>query len=348
MQLNSRQEANRHLLITKLTRSAIIASLGFPETVDVRGRLSLADLFAKSKSRTGIYLLEFANQTFYIGQAVEVCRRFAQHCANVGEIVGFTFLPIRAAALDETERGLIRSAEAAGLPLTNRVHVSTVLGETDFDLLVAPAEQEAWLASWPRLVQHTRAEVRLPPNAPARIRTAQAFTRLSDHSMWNQVRECLQIYSAGCLPFPTLTQLSFWSVSCLPSTNKSTWPRFAAVNAGLMELMVIGWEIGGVGTWGFVNCARSVIEREHGSIQLFEGKHKRVDVDDSRQYQSAGSDQLSISADSIPALARLLGDSAVRDAAAQLALRVMRSRSNIYSKFHCPALADAMLAPLAC
>ncbi len=114
-----------------------------------------------------------------------------------------------------------------------------------------------------------------------------------------------------------------------------------------MELMVIGWEAGGTGTWGFVNCARSVIEREYGSIESFERKHKRVDVDDSRQYRSAGSDQLSLSAGSIGALARLLRDSAVRDAAAQLALRVMRSRPNIYSKFHCPALAEAMLAPLA-
>ncbi len=105
--------------MTKSTPSAIVASLGFAETIDVRGRVSIADLFAKSKSRTGVYLLEFANQTFYIGQAVEVCRRFAQHYANVGDIIGFTFLPIGAGILDETERDLIRSAEVAGLPLTN-------------------------------------------------------------------------------------------------------------------------------------------------------------------------------------------------------------------------------------
>jgi hypothetical protein len=114
-----------------------------------------------------------------------------------------------------------------------------------------------------------------------------------------------------------------------------------------MEMLVVGWEAGATGTWGFVNCAKSVIEREHGSVAAFGRRHRRLGIDDARQYRSAGSDQIRIAADSIHGLTQALEIPAVRDAAAQLALRVMRSRPTIYSKFHCPALADAMLAPVA-
>lgn len=237
-------------------------------------------------------MLAFTNHTFYIGLAKEVCRRFAQHSANVGDISGFTFQPHPLDALDEAERRLIRSAESAGLPITNRVHVSSILGETDFDILVSPSRQQEWVTSWPRPLDPSSEVVNLPSNAPARIRTAQAFARLRRHPEWLDVESCLQQYAVGCIPFPPQTQLTFWSVSCLPSMNKSTRPRFAAVNAGVMEMLVIGWEAGTDDTWGFVNGSRSVIEREYGSIQGFKKSYKRVYVDESRRYRSAGADQI--------------------------------------------------------
>jgi hypothetical protein len=325
----------------------LIASLGFDPPQDVRGRLSVADLFPVSKGRTGVYLLAFDDGTFYVGQATDVCRRFAQHRDSVGGIVGLTFRAVRKSALDETERGLIRAAEATGLPITNRVHVSNVLGVTDFDLVVPPSTQENWLASWPRPSAAPRASVAIPADAPARARTSQAFRRLQQRPQWKEVQRCLQTFCVGCLPYPALTQLSFWSVSCLPSTNRSSWPRFSAVNAGLMELLVVGWEIDSQGTWGFVNGAPSVILEEFGSIRAFQRKFRRITLDDSRQYRSAGGDQMQFHAASIGALTELLEQPAVRQSVAQLALRVMRSRPTIYSKFHCPDLADAMLAAVA-
>ncbi len=57
-------------------------------------------------------------------------------------------------------------------------------------------------------------------------------------------------------------------------------------------------------------------------------------------------DQLRFCADSIGDLTKLLDVPAVRDSAARLALRVMRSRSTIYSRFHSPALADSILGSI--
>ena len=122
------------------------ANLGFAAVTPVSTLRSIAQLFGSSKPRCGIYLLEFAEHRFYIGQAVEVVRRFAQHRKNYDEIVGFSFIPTQRANLDDVERRLIRRAEDLGLVMLNTVHASNVVGDTDLDLVVSPSEQAEWLS----------------------------------------------------------------------------------------------------------------------------------------------------------------------------------------------------------
>jgi len=110
-----------------------------------------------------------------------------------------------------------------------------------------------------------------------------------------------------------------------------------------MELLVLGWRIGGDGTWGFVNVARSVMRQECGAAQRIRLGGIDVEVDDTRPYRSAGSNQVRLSVTSLDDLIGLLEQPTVREAASLLALRVMRSRATIYSKFHCPNLADHAL-----
>ena len=71
----------------------LIARLGFPSLHNVSGRHSIAELIGKSKNRCGIYLLHFDSGTYYIGQAVDVVRRFGQHRKMHLDIIGFSFLP---------------------------------------------------------------------------------------------------------------------------------------------------------------------------------------------------------------------------------------------------------------
>ena len=65
----------------------MVTELGFPTPTDVRGRRSIADLLPKSRDRCGIYLLAFSDGTFYIGQALDVVRRFSQHRKQHDNIV---------------------------------------------------------------------------------------------------------------------------------------------------------------------------------------------------------------------------------------------------------------------
>ena len=124
-----------------------INSLGFlfDQHLDVKGRISISDLFPKSKSRCGIYLLNFSDETFYIGQAIDAVRRFSQHRKNYNNIIKLWFQPIRKNKLDETEQRLIQKAELDGILLTNKTFVSKVIGDTDLDLIISTAAQTEWL-----------------------------------------------------------------------------------------------------------------------------------------------------------------------------------------------------------
>src|SRR5215208_2714028 len=125
----------------------MVTELGLTVSVDVRGRRSIADLLPKSRNRCGVYLLEFADGLFYIGQALDVVRRFSQHRKLHDDIVRWSFRPVKRRNLDSVELELIHRAPSLGLKLTNKVGPSDIVGETDLDELLAPDEQELWRAN---------------------------------------------------------------------------------------------------------------------------------------------------------------------------------------------------------
>ena len=88
--------------------------LGFPPSVPIPTLLSIAHLLPKSRTRCGIYLLTFESGNIYIGQAIEVVRRFSQHRRNYDDIVEFSFVPVPEAKLDSVEQKLIRQGESLG------------------------------------------------------------------------------------------------------------------------------------------------------------------------------------------------------------------------------------------
>lgn len=322
-----------------------LENLGFPSPSDVVGLRSIAHLFGTSKRRCGIYLLVLPNERYYIGQAVDVVRRFAQHVKTHEWIVGFSFIPTPKSKLDTREKALIFDAESAGLTLVNVVHVSEVYGESDLDSLVSPVELAAWLKD-PQ--QQNEVDFTTPPIefSEAHLARYEAnYKRFEDHPLFAPAAVLLYLYLESAVPFPRRTEYSFWSVSCLPSTNQSTWPRLLCLSAGVMELFCLGYykdpALAG-GAWGFVNVASDVLIDAYGGEAGFQHAHPHVEV---RRvaYRDAGVHQVNLSAQIQDDMFDLLNDKAVTQAAAELCARLMRKRATIYSKFHCPQLVDAAL-----
>ena len=318
------------------------ADLGFGPVAPVATLRSIAQLFGASKPRCGIYLLEFPEHRFYIGQAVEVVRRFAQHQKNYEEIVGFSFIPTPRTHLDEVERELIRKAEGLGLVILNTVHASNVVGDTDLDMVVSPNDQAEWL-SHPADFNDgdTSSPIVLPVAQLERF--AEQFRRFKAHRLVGPASHLLQTYVRHCIAAPKRTEYSFWVVSCLPSTNRDTWPRLLCVSAGVMELLVLGYHKSkSSDMWGFVTVASDVLSETFPTDDALATAFPSMEVI-RREYRDAGQHQITLHADNEQCMQAILRHKAVRRAGAALALRVMRKRATIYAKFHCKQLAGVAM-----
>jgi hypothetical protein len=95
-------------------------------------------------------------------------------------------------------------------------------------------QQQAWLDG-----EATRDGERPDPTEhngiEQRFKFAGRFDKLLGKPQAEDVLDILRIYAATCLPIPRLTERYYWSVSCLPSTDKA----LARVNASWMELFAL-------------------------------------------------------------------------------------------------------------
>ena len=176
------------------------------------------------------------------------------------------------------------------------------------------------------------------------IRFSKHFARFEKHPLSQRALGLFKQYVWGCVPGPRRTEYSFWSVSCMPSTNHHTWPRLLCVNAGVMELFVAGWEKQNTNVlWSFVNVAEDILLEHWASLDELAKAFPFVEVV-RRGYRDAGQHQVSLHIYDGGPMEQLLVDPGISKAAAVLSLRVMRKRATIYGKYHCVQLANRALS----
>ncbi|MCZ7544068.1 MAG: hypothetical protein M5R40_11310 [Anaerolineae bacterium] len=188
---------------------------GFTQPHHVEGRASIADLFRSGK-RCGIYVLHFANGEYYVGQATDVTRRFVQHCRNHCDIRQISFKRVRKnkSALDVEESAVIRLLEADGCRLRNIQLASMPYGETDFDLIMPPQDQERWLND---LDFQDLAGDRVV-NPDLRRRYSKRFALYEQLPFAAEVTQVLREYVRASVPGVRRGEVSFWACSCLPQS----------------------------------------------------------------------------------------------------------------------------------
>ncbi|GAB3637992.1 hypothetical protein GCM10027422_35820 [Hymenobacter arcticus] len=311
----------------------------FDSGFNVEGRFSISDLFPKSKPRCGIYLLGFSNQTFYIGQAIDAVRRFSQHRKTYSDIISYWFQEVEKSQLDSVEQRLIREGENYGLLLTNKTFVSNVIGEADLDFIISKEEQNIWLQDTTseifsaNLLYQTIAE-------KFKLKYRQKFITLTQLVTYEQTQDLLKIYTEFALPKPTITQLSFWSLSCLPATN-NRYKRYFCLNVNAMDVFVVGEEKKSKKEFGFFVASSSLLNDNY--IRTIRKKYPSLEIYN-RNYRAAGTDQLTLDFTSLYEMQKCLRDELiVRQAIKHLNLRLMRKGGTIYSPYHCFDLANQIL-----
>lgn len=319
-----------------------IEKLGFQFSngLDVQGRLSISDLFPKSKNRCGIYLLEFADNTFYIGQAIDNVKRFTQHRKNYDNIVNYWFREVNLQSLDETERRTIQEAEIYGLLLTNKTYVSNIMGETDLDLIISPEQQQVWIEKNGEFPEDDF-DLFSIIDIKHKIKYKQNFEKLKRLENYSTIKEILNIYIKQMLPAYKKTELSFWSLSCLPSTNKSTYPRYFCLNVNAMEVFVSGYNKINNEPYCFVNTSKNLFNE--GDLETFTKKYKSLKIYETN-YRAAGKDQICFEFSEVTEFMNALqSETKIIESTKELNLRLMRKGGTIYSPYHCFNLVNDVL-----
>ncbi|MFN3539238.1 MAG: hypothetical protein ACK40J_04130 [Rhodococcus sp. (in: high G+C Gram-positive bacteria)] len=134
------------LLHTSVARCA--KGHGFGPEIDFPDVTNIS-LPAAGPKQSGYYLLRFENDSYYLGESVDLRSRIGGHKAKWGDDIAAVRLLPSAASKQElkgVERGLTHDLESTGAPLRNVLNASVAYGVDVLSELLNPAAQEEWSA----------------------------------------------------------------------------------------------------------------------------------------------------------------------------------------------------------
>ena len=303
---------------------------GFSQPHRVWGRSSVADLF-KPGERCGLYILHFANGDIYAGQALDVTRRYVQHRKIHADIEQISFRQVPRNRLNDEERVLIWSLEQGGQRLRNITFTSVPKGESDFDLVVSPEEQNRWLKD-PSYIDFGGNRIVDPG---LRRKYSGKYESFAGLPRSDEVLGVLRSYIQECIPAFLRSEVSFWCVSCTPARNV-----YARINIYWQEVLTVSVTENEL--WLSVHMADSpfVPLSDEAQALLFE-RHPTVELWE-HQYKPGGPDQVAFTlpvADARP----FLTDPEVLPAIRLFNLSLMKKGPCNFARHHCMDLADKLV-----
>lgn len=313
-----------------------ISSFKFSDFLWVSNRPSIADLF-KPEKRCGIYILRFKNNQFYVGQAVDVVRRFTQHSKVHEDIQEISFRTYPKEELNSVEEELIKLLERKGVRLRNINLTSIPKGNTDLDLIISREEQLLWLQSnhLNLLNEYIIDEPNLQENY---ARKAQKLLKRKDFV--EIAKPFLIEYFKRCMLQPARTELSFWSLTCLNKAfldvNNTALCR---LNLFWCEVLTIWLDNDNKVRFTF-HLTKSLLSRF--DIIKIKLKTKSLLTFD-HYYQRGGPDQFSIEVTGLNDAMKLLKNDKIVMAIKTFNLRQMQKGATVYGKYHCIDLAKSIL-----
>lgn len=198
----------------------LLHQLDFKKSFTVQGRSSVADLFSKS-NRCGIYILHFANDEYYVGQAVDVVRRYSQHRHTHLDIEKISYKRVGKRRLDVEEKEVVKALESQNLKLRNILLTTFPYAETDFDLIMPKYMQERWLQD----LSFRDLEGERVVDDDLRRKYASRYQQFTQLPHAEEVTQILRKYVQNCIPAVKRGEISFWSCSCLPGNSKTLYTR---------------------------------------------------------------------------------------------------------------------------
>ena len=153
----------------------------------------------------GIYILEFTNNEYYIGQAKKIQHRINQHFSKYHDIESVYFKPVPFELLFSEENTTISIFEKNKLRIRN-------LKQLEFKNIFTKTDQIQWLKD---LHFNTLTGIKFN-NDKVRERFKERFLILKEKPYFDELIIALSKYMALCIPNYIAGEYNYWNITCLP------------------------------------------------------------------------------------------------------------------------------------
>lgn len=320
------------------TAEEILFQYGFRAIEPTEGRSSVADLF-KPNRRCGVYVLHFATGEMYVGQSVDVVRRYAEHLRVHNDIAALRFRELPGEELYASEQRLIELLERGGQKLRNITFSALPPTESDFDLLMSAADQELWLEHLDS-VDAGGARIK---NEDLRRKYQPRFRRFATMENVSGIVSGTREYVRAAIPAIKRGEVSFWAVSCLPAYSNRNIILFLRVNINWQEVFTVFRDKATGGDFFSFHLAKCPLEERYGPrLSELQNCFPEIEISDHR-YAPGGHDQINVVVAGSQ-LASFLEIPEVRNAIRRFNLCLMRKGACNFGKNHSLDLADLLIA----
>lgn len=268
-----------------------------------------------TEERCGVYVLAFEDAQWYVGQSVDVVRRYVEHQANHDDIARVYFKTVERSALNDVERSTVALLEHLwGWPTRNIRLSSLPKGEPELFDLLSESDFERWLRD-PSF--YLEAGSRTDLDVQAR-KLAARQAELDNHPRVRDVKRLVEEYLKRLLPLPLSTQMDYWSLSCLPQAHAKTLVR---LNLNWQEVFTLINTPNGI--LASFHVARSPLQRPLLKRAAFRLRNPGLRFIN-HTYEPGGPDQVQLLVRGANSAARLMRDSDFTRAARLFNGRLMR------------------------
>ncbi len=160
---------------------------------------------------SGIYILEFNNNEYYIGQSKNIKNRIKQHLKKHNDIVTIFFKPTIEDLLFEEENKTIAIFESKELRIRN-------LKQIDFLNIFNYENQENWIKN-NKYNSLTGSKFN---NDNVRNKLKDRYLKLIEKPYFEELIKLLRYYFKLTIPNYLASEYNYWNITCLPNYLKKT------------------------------------------------------------------------------------------------------------------------------
>ncbi len=199
----------------------------YPKDANKFDILELGFSVLEENKGSGVYIIQFENGEYYIGQTKEIQVRIKQHHKKYSDIKTILFKPVSIEFLLEEENKMIQKFERKQLRIRN-------LKQIEFLNIFDVSKQIQWSEN----LNYNFLSGEKFTNEKLRNEFSERFLILKEKCYFENLIEILSIYIQSTIPNFIASEYNYWNITCLPKYMKKS-QCIARININTVPVLSI-------------------------------------------------------------------------------------------------------------